>query len=258
MKRNVIVFALVLTLLVSSVAFAGSVPIRLFVNGNELKPSVQPILVNGQVMVPLQTVADALGVAVQWDKYTNSVRVNSLRIPSELKLILEQDPTLAQILGQLGYLMRNDPSLAEDISQTIEKHYAKAQPQLLLPSQSQSVESTRQNIVKTAETQRQQVRASAAQARNQIEVNYQLAKSKAYQQTQEAIRKMREEFIGRGLFYSTMRERQEQQMNDAYAAFCVKLDKWRADSLSQIDAWEATALRNIDAWEQEMLNKLPQ
>ena len=46
--------------------FAAS-PIKLIVNGQEIKPDVPPQIINGRTMVPVRWVAEALGANVQWD-----------------------------------------------------------------------------------------------------------------------------------------------------------------------------------------------
>lgn len=52
-------------------------PIRLVVNGREVKTDVPPQVVNGRVLVPLRFIAEALGAEVGWDDKTRTVIVRS-------------------------------------------------------------------------------------------------------------------------------------------------------------------------------------
>ncbi|WP_422880291.1 copper amine oxidase N-terminal domain-containing protein [Moorella sulfitireducens] len=65
----------VLTIALAAGAF-GANPIKLIVNGQEIKPDVPPHLIGGRTMVPIRWVAEALGADVQWDYKNQQVTVN--------------------------------------------------------------------------------------------------------------------------------------------------------------------------------------
>lgn len=62
-------------------AFAGLVyaasSVRVIVNGVDLGPAAQGQVVDGQVMVPLRAVAEALGADVKWDPTTSCVYITT-------------------------------------------------------------------------------------------------------------------------------------------------------------------------------------
>ena len=65
-NRRTLIMCLALTLLLAGLVF-GEAPIRVFVNGKDLGPNVKAHMVDGEVLVPLQSIAAELGVEVQWD-----------------------------------------------------------------------------------------------------------------------------------------------------------------------------------------------
>jgi len=71
-KWLTVIGAVILATAITTVAFAPS-PIKLVVNGQEIKPDVPPHLINGRTMVPIRWVAEALGADVQWDERSNAV-----------------------------------------------------------------------------------------------------------------------------------------------------------------------------------------
>lgn len=74
-KWIIIVGAVLLVGIFTTIAFADN-PIKLFVNGQEIKPDVPPQLINGRTMVPIRWVAEALGADVQWDAKNQQVKVS--------------------------------------------------------------------------------------------------------------------------------------------------------------------------------------
>lgn len=63
-------------------AFAAA-PIRLIVNGTEVRSDVPPQIINGRVMVPIRFVGEALEANVSWDQNTNSVIVTTNPLPTQ-------------------------------------------------------------------------------------------------------------------------------------------------------------------------------
>ncbi|ADI01927.1 copper amine oxidase N-terminal domain-containing protein [Syntrophothermus lipocalidus] len=72
--------AVVLTLALAAGAFAAN-PIKLIVNGQEIKPDVPPQIVNGRIMVPIRWVVEALGAGVQWEQSSEG---NIVKITAEV------------------------------------------------------------------------------------------------------------------------------------------------------------------------------
>lgn len=72
-KRWLLVIGVVvLVVALTTTAFAAG-PIKLVVNGREIKPDVPPQLLNNRTMVPIKWVAEALGAEVKWEAETRSV-----------------------------------------------------------------------------------------------------------------------------------------------------------------------------------------
>lgn len=59
--------AVILTAVLATGAFAAN-PVKLIVNGREIKPDVPPQLINGRTMVPVRWIAQALGANVEWEQ----------------------------------------------------------------------------------------------------------------------------------------------------------------------------------------------
>jgi hypothetical protein len=70
--------------------------IKIFVNGKEIGSDVPPQIVEGRTLVPLRTVAEALGAQVEWDQNTRSVIITEEApagdAPKLLKVDGEQTP----------------------------------------------------------------------------------------------------------------------------------------------------------------------
>jgi len=71
-KWLIIAGIIVLAAAFAAAAFAAN-PIKLIVNGQEIKPDVPPQIVNDRTMVPVRWVAEALGAEVKWEAETSSV-----------------------------------------------------------------------------------------------------------------------------------------------------------------------------------------
>jgi hypothetical protein len=95
-----IVSVVILVGILASVAFADSSPIKLIVNGQEIKPDVAPQIINGRTMIPIRWVAEALGADVQWDEHANAVRINGSQCPIYKPLSKEQIKTIIQAQGK--------------------------------------------------------------------------------------------------------------------------------------------------------------
>ncbi|WP_159883101.1 N-acetylmuramoyl-L-alanine amidase family protein [Paenibacillus puerhi] len=75
---------LLLSLLLIPVAFAETSSIQLFMNGKQLVPEVAPQIVNGNTIVPVRIIAEAVGSKVSWE-------------PKQRKVTVEQGSTRIQL-----------------------------------------------------------------------------------------------------------------------------------------------------------------
>jgi len=50
-------------------------PIKLFLNGEQIKTDVPPQIINSRLLVPVRAITEALGAKVEWDPNTNAVNV---------------------------------------------------------------------------------------------------------------------------------------------------------------------------------------
>jgi hypothetical protein len=77
LKRRVIAVLLCMALLtaIGSMVYANQ-PIKIIVNGQEVKNEPAAIIMDNRTMVPLRTVSEALGAKVEWDDKNRTVRVN--------------------------------------------------------------------------------------------------------------------------------------------------------------------------------------
>ncbi|BBB92660.1 MAG TPA: copper amine oxidase N-terminal domain-containing protein [Methylomusa anaerophila] len=73
-KWSIIIGSIILISIFITGVFADS-PIKLIVNGQEIKPDAAPQIINGNTMVPISWVAKALGADVKWDKQNNAVNI---------------------------------------------------------------------------------------------------------------------------------------------------------------------------------------
>lgn len=78
MKHRWLVVAGIVFSLFSLVSVAiADIPMRFIINGRELKPDIKPQIMNGQVMVPIRWLAEALGASLEWDREFNIIRVST-------------------------------------------------------------------------------------------------------------------------------------------------------------------------------------
>ena len=78
----VVVIALLAAISVTE-AFAGK-PVKLLVNGQEIKSDVPAQIINDRTMVPVRWIAETLGADVQWDGQQNIVNIIKNKNQSEL------------------------------------------------------------------------------------------------------------------------------------------------------------------------------
>ena len=141
MKKKWIIFAGVVVLIgiLATVVFASS-PIRLFVNGQEIKPDVPPQLINGRTMVPIRWVAEMLGAEVYWNEKDRIVGIE-FSLPLELSEDW-QYPLPGGGELSLGYLGREAHFTLPAVI-TLNDYLARKQKDSLYPLQ----ENTRQPLL---------------------------------------------------------------------------------------------------------------
>jgi hypothetical protein len=98
-KWLAVISLVVLVSIFAATALADN-PIKLFVNGQEIKPEVPPQIINDRTMVPVRWIAEALGADVEWNKNSKSVLINSKAFPAGIAK--EEVATLIQEQGGSG------------------------------------------------------------------------------------------------------------------------------------------------------------
>jgi hypothetical protein len=70
------VTGVITSLIIAGIAFGYS-EIKIFVDGKQIIPDVNPQIINGRTMVPLRYISEALGEKVNWDHASQTVNINS-------------------------------------------------------------------------------------------------------------------------------------------------------------------------------------
>ena len=93
-KKLIITGIVIGSLLTSGITYAAS-QINLVINGQQVKSTVPPQVINGTTMVPLRLVAESLNADVKYDPSTNTVYVNGGQssLPTDLPLTNNYKPT---------------------------------------------------------------------------------------------------------------------------------------------------------------------
>ncbi|HQA07934.1 MAG TPA: copper amine oxidase N-terminal domain-containing protein [Syntrophomonadaceae bacterium] len=89
-----LLFGLCIGLIISFSAMAfASQPIKLIINGQEIKCDVPPQNIGGRVLVPARYVAEPLGATVEWDGVKQEVRISSQKNENTLDTQLPKTET---------------------------------------------------------------------------------------------------------------------------------------------------------------------
>lgn len=95
-------------------------PIRLIVDGKPIAMDVEPVIIDGRVMVPARYVAEALGAKVEWDGANQAVVITSKGAQASLTSNKEQfDPSAWVSIRELashGVLVTSGPEQGAQIS----------------------------------------------------------------------------------------------------------------------------------------------
>lgn len=100
---------------VSPAASSGA-DIRIFINGQEIKPDVAPQNVNGRIMVPARFIAEPLGAGISWDGQGKKVIVNKRDIEgvkSSNQLVTPFNPTDVFVFALPDWNNKNDLAVAQ-------------------------------------------------------------------------------------------------------------------------------------------------
>ncbi len=127
-KKIFLVIAVVLVLALSAGVYAyASDPVKLFVNGQEIKPDVAPQIINGRTMVPVRWIAEALGAEVTWDDKSRTVSINR-------KGFVSDAAQAAELVDNFGRSLKNVSLLApEDIvKKSLQENYSEFVAPVLL------------------------------------------------------------------------------------------------------------------------------
>ena len=112
----VVVIALLAAISVTE-AFAGK-PVKLLVNGQEIKSDVPAQIINDRTMVPVRWIAETLGADVQWDGQQNIVNIIKNKNQSELMEV-------ANLVEDFGKKLKNVSLQAprDMVNKSIEEEY---------------------------------------------------------------------------------------------------------------------------------------
>lgn len=124
MKRNVFAVFIVAVLVCALGAAAWATePVKLVVNGQEIKPDVSPQIIGGRTMVPVRWIAEALGANVEWDAQTKTVIIttNNSENPENVDL-----KAVEKLVADFGKTLKNVSLTApEDVAaKSIKENYA--------------------------------------------------------------------------------------------------------------------------------------
>lgn len=110
MKKIFICLVVLILLLTSGAAFASD-PIKIFINGIEIKTDVAPVNENGRIMVPVRFVSEELGQSVYWDDGSQKVIVVSPQ--KKFKAYHDREDFLNDLNTALECLSEADNNLSE-------------------------------------------------------------------------------------------------------------------------------------------------
>jgi len=118
-KRLYLLIAALLVFALSTGVYAyASDPVKLFVNGQEIKPDVSPQIINGRTMVPVRWIAEALGADVTWDDKTRTVSINRKSFASDAA-------QAAELAENFGSSLKNVSLLASEniVKESLQENY---------------------------------------------------------------------------------------------------------------------------------------
>jgi len=131
-KRWLILIAVVVLICGLAAATWADQPIKLVVNGKEIKPDVPAQITGDRTMVPVRWIAEALGAEVEWDAENRTVIIRTKGSTPESP---ESDQAAVfKVVEDFGQRLKNVSLLAPDdvVTKSIKENYAEyVSPELL-------------------------------------------------------------------------------------------------------------------------------
>jgi hypothetical protein len=137
MKRKWLAVILVTVLICAFAAVTwANEPIKLVVNGQEIKPDVSPQIIGNRTMVPVRWIAEALGAEVEWDAESKTVIITTKNsndpVEADLKAVTELVRDFGKSLKNVSLTAPEDAA-----AKSIKENYADyVAPELLAQWQS--------------------------------------------------------------------------------------------------------------------------
>lgn len=137
-RKWLVVFCVAVLICAFTAAAWASEPIKLVVNGQEIKPDVSPQIVGNRTMVPVRWIAEVLGAEVKWDAQSKTVFITTKTNDSK-----NQNDTdiqaVTKLVEKFGDKIKNVSLLAPKniVIKSIEENYGEiVSPALLAQWQS--------------------------------------------------------------------------------------------------------------------------
>ena len=137
-KKWLVVFSVAILICALAAGAWASEPIKLVVNGQEIKPDVAPQIVGNRTMVPVRWIAEALGAEVEWDAQSKTVFIKTKTSDSANQNDANLT-TVTQLVKDFGKKMKNVSLLAPQdvVSKSLQENYGElVSPTLLAQWQS--------------------------------------------------------------------------------------------------------------------------
>jgi hypothetical protein len=110
-RKWLVVLSAVLLICALATAVLASEPIKLVVNGKEIKPDVAPQIVVNRTMVPVRWIAEALGAEVEWDADTRTVIITTKTRILKVETVISNQ---LQLVEDFGKSLKNVSLLAPE------------------------------------------------------------------------------------------------------------------------------------------------
>mgnify|MGYP001049093882 CR=1 FL=1 len=123
-KKWLILIAVVVLICGLAAATWADQPIKLVVNGKEIKPDVPAQIIGNRTMVPVRWIAEALGAEVEWDAENRTVIIRTKGSTSESP---ESDQTaIFKVVENFGQRLKNVSLLAPEdaVTKSIKENYS--------------------------------------------------------------------------------------------------------------------------------------